>query len=54
MQNTKATKIENKIPDITNLAAKAYLDTKAAEVEGKIADIAILGTKAPLNTKPTD
>ena len=30
--NTKTTKIENKIPDITNLATKASLNKKAAGV----------------------
>ena len=33
MLNTKATEIENKIPDIANLATKPALNTKVAEVE---------------------
>ena len=36
--NTKVTKIEGKIPDITNLANKAALNTKVAEIENKISD----------------
>ena len=39
--NTKITELENKIPDITNLAAKTALTT----VENKIPDISNLATK---------
>ena len=46
-----SSEIENKIPDITNLATKAALNTKAADVESKIPDIINLTTKAALNTK---
>ena len=45
--------IENKTPDITNLATKAALNTKAAKVESKIPQITNLPTKAALNTKAT-
>ena len=51
MLKTKATKIKNKIPGITNLAPKAALNEKAAEVETKIPEITNLATKAVLNTK---
>ena len=33
--STKATDIENKIPDVTNLAIKAALNTKATEIQRK-------------------
>ena len=33
--STKATDIENKIPDVTNLATKAALNTKATEIQRK-------------------
>ena len=38
MLNTKATEIENKISNITNLAIKAVLNTKSGEVESEIPD----------------
>ena len=33
--NTKATRIESKIPGITNVATKAALNTKALEINKK-------------------
>ena len=36
--NTKATEIECKIPEITNLATKDALNTKVTEIESKIPD----------------
>ena len=50
---TKATKIESKIPDITNLATKAALNSKAKEVESKIPGITNLATTAALKSKAT-
>ena len=47
----KDTEIENKIPDIINLAKKAAMNTKVGEFESKIPDITNLATKAALNTK---
>ena len=44
--NAKITEIENKIPDISNLATKTALTT----IENKIPDISNLATKAALNT----
>ena len=49
--NAKATEIENKIPEITNLATENNLNKKATEVESKIPDITNLATNAALNTK---
>ena len=54
MLNTLSTEIENMIPDITNLAAKAARSKRVAEVESKIPDVINLATKAALNTKATD
>ena len=43
--------IENKIPDINNLATKAALNTKTREIEFKIPDNTNLVIKASLSTK---
>ena len=48
--NTKITELENKIPDISNLAAKNALTT----VESKIADVSNLVKKTDYNTKVTE
>ena len=40
--------IENKIPDITNLAANASLNTKINEVKGEISNITNLATTSAL------
>ena len=48
--NTKITKIENKIPDINNLATKTALKT----VENKIPDTSNLVKKTDYNAKITD
>ena len=47
--NTKATGIENKIPDITNLAAKAALDTKTTKIESKLLETLGFSTTAVFN-----
>ena len=54
MLNTRATDIENIIPDITNLATNAALITKAAKVESNIPEITNLPNKAALNTKAAE
>ena len=51
--NTKATVIEKKIPDISNLAKKAALNRKTIGIKEKIPDITNLATKSALNTKVT-
>ena len=43
--------MENKIPDINDLATKAALNIKVTKVESKRPDITNLATKAALNTK---
>ena len=43
--------IEDKIPDITNLATNASLNAKINEVKGGILSITNLVTNASLNTK---
>ena len=48
--NTKITKIEGKIPDISNLATKAALTT----VENKIPTLSNLVKKTDCNTKVTE
>ena len=40
--------IENKIPDITNLATNASLNTKINEVKGEISNITNLATTSAL------
>ena len=49
--NTKIKNIENKIPDITNLATNASLNAKINEVKGEIPNITNLATNASLNVK---
>ena len=46
--NVKIKNIEDKIPDITNLATKTTLNAKINEVKGEISSIMNLGTKASL------
>ena len=48
--NTKITELENKIPDISNLATKTALST----VENKITDTSNLVRKIDYNTKITE
>ena len=48
--NAKITEIEDKIPDISNLATKTALTT----VENKIPDVSSLVKKTGYNTKITD
>ena len=48
--NTKITEIENKIPDISNLATKTALTT----VENKIPDVSSLVKKTDYNAKITE
>ena len=48
--NTKITKIEGKVPDINNLAAKTAITT----VENKIPSVSNLVKKTDYNTKITD
>ena len=49
--NAKTKNIENKIPDITNLAISAFINAKINEVAGEIASINNLATNASLNAK---
>ena len=46
--NVKIKNIEDKIPDITNLATKTTLNAKINEVKGEISSIMNLGAKASL------
>ena len=46
--NVKIKNIEDKIPNITNLATKTTLNAKINEVKGEISSIMNLGTKASL------
>ena len=46
--NAKIKNIEDKIPDITNLATKTTLNAKTNEVKGEIPDITNLATKTAL------
>ena len=47
--NAKIKNIEDKIPDITNLATKTTLNAKINEVKGEIPNITNLATKTALN-----
>ena len=47
--NAKEKNIEDKIPDITNLATKTTLNAKINEVKGEIPSITNLATKTALN-----
>ena len=49
--NAKIKNIEDKIPDITNLATNASLNAKINEVKGEIPIITNLATNASLNPK---
>ena len=46
--NAKIKNIENKIPDITNLATKASLNAKINEVKGEIPKITSMATTSSL------
>ena len=46
--NAKIKNIENKIPDISNLATKASLNAKISEVKGEITNMTNLATTTPL------
>ena len=48
--NAKIKNIEDKIPDVTNLATKTNLDAKINEVKYEIPNITNLATKTALNT----
>ena len=48
--NAKIKNIEDKTPDITNLATKTTLNAKINEVKGEIPSITNLATKTSLNT----
>ena len=47
--NAKIKNIEDKIPDITNLATNASLNTKIYEVKGEIPSTTNFATNASLN-----
>ena len=47
----KMKNIEDKIPDITNLATNTTLDAKINEVKGEMPSITNLATTAALNAK---
>ena len=49
LYNAKIKNIEDKIPDITNLATKTTLNAKINEVKGEIPNITNLATKTALN-----
>ena len=49
--NTKIKNIEDKIPDITNLATNTTLNAKISEVKNEIPSITNLATTAALNAK---
>ena len=49
--NAKMKNIEDKVPDITNLATNTTLNTKANEVKGKMPIITNSATTAALITK---
>ena len=51
LYNAKIKNIEDKIPDITNLATKTTLNAKINEVKGEIPSITNLATTAALNAK---
>ena len=48
--NAKIKNIEDKIPDITNLATETTLNAKINEVEGEIPSVTNLATKVSLTT----
>ena len=47
--NAKINNIEDEIPDITNLATKAFLNAKTNDVKDEIPSITNLATKTALN-----
>ena len=49
--NSMTKNIEDKTPDITNLATKTTLNTNTNEVKGEIPSITNLATKTTLNAK---
>ena len=49
--NAKIKTIQDKIPDITNLATNASLNAKINQDKGEMPDITNLATNASLNTK---
>ena len=49
--NAKMNSIEDKIPDVTNLATNTTLNAKINAVKGEIPSIANLGTTSALNAK---
>ena len=49
--NAKIKNIEDKIPDITNLATKTILNAKINQVKGETPKITILATNASVNSK---
>ena len=49
--NAKTRNIEDRIPDITNLATKTTLNAKINKVKGEISTIINLATTAALNAK---
>ena len=51
LYNAKIKNIENKIPDITNLATNASLNAKINEVKGETPNITNVGTNASPNAK---
>ena len=51
LYNAQIKNIEDKIPDITNLATKTTLDAKINEAKGRISSITNLGTTSALNAK---
>ena len=51
VQNAKIQNIENKIPDITNLATNTTLNDNINEVKGEITSITNLATTTALNAK---
>ena len=50
MYSTKASNIEDKIPDITNLATNTALNIKINEIKNDIPSITCLATTAALTT----
>ena len=51
VSNAKIKNIEDKIPDITNIATKTTLNAKINEVKGEIPSITSLATTTALNAK---
>ena len=49
--NTKATEIEDKIPDLSNLVKKTDFNTKVTEIDGKIPDVSNLVKNTDFDTR---